>query len=157
MHVFLRRSGKVIGSFDRLDYLAQLDQGGIRPDDEWTPVGEETWRFSKGSDRFRAIAVRSGLTPYCSGDSGEVGGSHYRCGVEAGGVFAVPVVATAVEDDGRNTGPSDEVEDVLVPGGEVAVVQPHLAKMVILIRIGLFNSSGYLAEPVFSSGHREAG
>jgi len=44
MHVFLRRAGKVIGSFDRLDYLAQLDQGGIRPDDEWTPVGEETWR-----------------------------------------------------------------------------------------------------------------
>ena len=44
MHVFLRRAGKVIGSFDRVDYLAQLDQGGIRPDDEWTPVGEETWR-----------------------------------------------------------------------------------------------------------------
>ena len=40
MHVFLRRAGKVIGSFDRLDYLAQLDQGGITPDDEWTPVGE---------------------------------------------------------------------------------------------------------------------
>ncbi len=29
------------------------------------------------------------------------------CGVEAGGVFAVPVVAAAVEDDGGNTGLGD--------------------------------------------------
>jgi len=43
--------------------------------------------------------------------------------VEAGGVFAVPVVAASVEDDGGDAGLCDEVEDVLVPGGEVAVVQ----------------------------------
>jgi len=43
--------------------------------------------------------------------------------VEAGGVFAVAVVAAAVEDDGGDTGSGDEVEDVIVAGGEVAVVQ----------------------------------
>ena len=65
MHVFLRRAGKVIGSFDRLDYLAQLDQGGIRPDDEWTPVGEETWRsvgyeapFLRSNERRRLARVQ---------------------------------------------------------------------------------------------------
>ena len=65
MHVFLRRAGKVLGSFDRLDYLAQLDQGGIRPDDEWTPVGEETWRsvgdeapFLRSNERRRLARVQ---------------------------------------------------------------------------------------------------
>lgn len=65
MHVFLRRAGKVIGSFDRLDYLAQLDQGGIRPDDEWTPVDEETWRsvgdeapFLRSNERSRLARVQ---------------------------------------------------------------------------------------------------
>lgn len=65
MHVFLRRAGKVIGSFDRLDYLAQLDQGGITPDDEWTPVGEETWRsvgdeapFLRSNERRRLARVQ---------------------------------------------------------------------------------------------------
>jgi hypothetical protein len=43
--------------------------------------------------------------------------------VEAGGVFAVAVIAPAEEDDGGDTGLGDEVEDVLVPGCEVAVVQ----------------------------------
>ena len=38
-------------------------------------------------------------------------------------MFAVAVVATTVEDDGRYAGPGDEVEDVIVPGCEVAVVQ----------------------------------
>ena len=38
-------------------------------------------------------------------------------------MFAVAVVAPAVEDDGGYAGPGDEVEDVLVSGGEVAVVQ----------------------------------
>jgi len=56
-------------------------------------------------------------------------------GVEAGGVFAVAVVAPAVEDDGRYAGAGDEVEDVVVPGGEVAVAEPHLAEAVILMRI----------------------
>ena len=55
--------------------------------------------------------------------------------MEAGGVFAVAVVAAAVEGDGRNTRLGDEVEDVFVPGGEVAVVQLHLAETVVLMRI----------------------
>ena len=65
MHVFLRRAGKVLGSFDRLDYLAQLDQGGIRPDDEWTPVGEEKWRlvgeappFLRNNERSRLVRAQ---------------------------------------------------------------------------------------------------
>jgi len=65
MQVFLRRSGKIIGSFDRIDYLAQLDQGGIRQDDEWTPVGEETWRsvgdeapFLRSNERSRQARAR---------------------------------------------------------------------------------------------------
>ena len=46
-------------------------------------------------------------------------------------MFAVAVVAAAVEDDGRNTCPSDEVEDVVVPGGEGAErgVSPLLAEL----------------------------
>lgn len=65
MQVFLRRADKIIGSFDRIDYLAQLDQGGIRPDDEWTPVGEETWRlvgeeppFLRNNQRSRMVRAR---------------------------------------------------------------------------------------------------
>jgi hypothetical protein len=38
-------------------------------------------------------------------------------------VLAVAVIAAAVEDDGGDAGSGDEVEDVLVPGCEVAVVQ----------------------------------
>ena len=56
--------------------------------------------------------------------------------MEAGGVFAVAVVAPAVEDDGGDAGSGDEIEDVIVPGGEVAVVEPHLAEAVILMRVG---------------------
>jgi hypothetical protein len=56
-------------------------------------------------------------------------------GVEAGGVFAVAIVASAVEDGGGYAGPGDEVEDVVVTGGEVAVVKPHLPEAVILMRI----------------------
>ena len=56
--------------------------------------------------------------------------------MEAGGVLAVAVIAAAVEDDGGDAGPGDEVEDVVVAGGEVAVVQPHLSEAVILMRIG---------------------
>ncbi len=56
--------------------------------------------------------------------------------MEAGGVLAVAVVAAAVEHDGRYAGPGDKVEDVLVPGGEVAVVQPHLPEAVVLMWIG---------------------
>ena len=39
------------------------------------------------------------------------GGPQDGRGVEAGGVFAVAVVAPAVEDDGGYAGPGDEVED----------------------------------------------
>jgi len=63
------------------------------------------------------------------------GGAKDGRGVEAGGVFAVAVIATAVEDDGGDAGPGDEVEHVFVPGGEIAVVKPHLADAVILMRI----------------------
>ena len=51
-------------------------------------------------------------------------------------MFAVAVVAPAVEDDGGYAGPGDEVEDVLVSGGEVAVAKPHLAEAVVLMRVG---------------------
>ena len=64
------------------------------------------------------------------------GGPQDGRGVEAGGVFAVAVVAPAVEDDGGYAGPGDEVEDVLVSGGEVAVAKPHLAEAVVLMRVG---------------------
>ena len=43
--------------------------------------------------------------------------------VEAGGVFAVAVVAATVEDGGEDAGPGDKVEDVIVSDGEVSVVQ----------------------------------
>ena len=65
MQVFLRRAGKIIGSFDRIDYLAHLDQGGVRPDDEWTPVGEEKWRlvgeappFLRNNERSRLVRAQ---------------------------------------------------------------------------------------------------
>lgn len=61
MQVFLRREGKIIGSFDRVDYLAQLDQGGIRPDDEWTPVGEEAWRLVGEANPFLRTNERNRL------------------------------------------------------------------------------------------------
>ena len=64
-----------------------------------------------GSDRFRRKSLRSGLTPYYSDDLQESGGAEDGRGVEAGGVLAIPVVAAAVEDDGRNAGPGDEIEE----------------------------------------------
>ena len=62
----------------------------------------------------------------------ESGGAQDGRGVEEGGVFAVTVVAPAVEDDGRDAGLGYEVEDVLVPGRKVAVVESHLSEAVIL-------------------------
>ena len=50
-------------------------------------------------------------------------------------MFAVAVVAAAVEDYGGNAGPGDEVEHVLIPGGEMSVVQFHLAEAVVLMRV----------------------
>ena len=61
------------------------------------------------------------------------GGAEDGRGVEAGGVFAVAVVAAAVEDDGGDAGTGDEIEDVFVPGYKMPVVQLHLAEAVILI------------------------
>ena len=43
MHIFLRRSGKLLGSFDRDDYLTIRDQGGVFSDDEWCHVGGNSW------------------------------------------------------------------------------------------------------------------
>ena len=43
MHIFLRRSGKLLGSFDRDDYLTMRDQGGVFSDDEWCHVGANSW------------------------------------------------------------------------------------------------------------------
>ena len=40
-------------------------------------------------------------------------------------MFAVKVVAPAVEHDGGDAGSGDEVEGMLLPGGEMTVVQPH--------------------------------
>ena len=54
--------------------------------------------------------------------------------MEAGGVFAIPVVTTAVEDDRGDAGLGDEAEHVLVAGGEMSVVQLHLAEAVVLMR-----------------------
>jgi hypothetical protein len=62
----------------------------------------------------------NGLTPYCSDALGVSCGAQDGVGVEAGGVFAVPIVAAAVEGDGGYAGPGEEVEDMIVPGGEVS-------------------------------------
>jgi hypothetical protein len=43
MHIFLRRNGKLLGSFDREDYLTMRDQGGVFSDDEWCHVGAGSW------------------------------------------------------------------------------------------------------------------
>ena len=51
-------------------------------------------------------------------------------------MFAVVVVAAAVEDYGGDAGLCDEVEDVVVTGCEVAVVQSHLAEAVVFMGIG---------------------
>lgn len=59
MQIFLRRAGKVIGSFGRDDYLAQCDQGGVRADDEWAWVGEELWRSVADEAPFLRSNARS--------------------------------------------------------------------------------------------------
>ena len=57
-------------------------------------------------------------------------------GVEAGGVFAVAVVAAAVENRGGDAGGGDETEDVFVAGGEVGVGEFHLTEAVVFMRVG---------------------
>lgn len=61
MQIFLRRAGEVIGTFGRDDYLAQCDQGGVRPDDEWSWVGEEIWRSVADEAPFLRSNERSRL------------------------------------------------------------------------------------------------
>ena len=61
-----------------------------------------------GASPYLEIAeVRSGLIPYCSDGLRVGGGAKDGRGMEAGGVLAVAVVATAVEDHGGDAGPGD--------------------------------------------------
>lgn len=43
MQIHIRRNGKVIGTFDREDYLAWIGQGGKCAGDEWQDVGGGAW------------------------------------------------------------------------------------------------------------------
>ena len=52
MHIFLRRSGKLLGSFDREDYLSLRDQGGIFSGDEWCHVGGDVWNLVGSEEPF---------------------------------------------------------------------------------------------------------
>lgn len=52
MHVFLRRSGKLLGSFDRDDYLSLRDQGGVFSGDEWCHVGGDVWNLVGSEEPF---------------------------------------------------------------------------------------------------------
>jgi hypothetical protein len=52
MHIFLRRSGKLLGSFDRDDYLTMRDQGGVFSGDEWCYVGGDVWNLVGSEEPF---------------------------------------------------------------------------------------------------------
>lgn len=52
MHIFLRRRGKLVGSFDRDDYLTMRDQGGVFSDDEWCHVGGDVWNLVGSEEPF---------------------------------------------------------------------------------------------------------
>ncbi len=52
MHIFLRRNGKVIGAFDRDDYLSLRDQGGVFSGDEWCHVGGDFWCLVGANEPF---------------------------------------------------------------------------------------------------------
>lgn len=52
MHIFLRRSGKLLGSFDREDYLSLRDQGGVFSGDEWCHVGGDVWNLVGADEPF---------------------------------------------------------------------------------------------------------
>lgn len=52
MHVFLRRSGKLLGSFDRDDFLSFREQGGIFSGDEWCHVGGDVWNLVGSEEPF---------------------------------------------------------------------------------------------------------
>ena len=42
--VFIRRNGKILGSFDRDDFFSARLQGGILDGDEWMEVGGASWK-----------------------------------------------------------------------------------------------------------------
>jgi hypothetical protein len=44
MKIFLRRSGEIIGTFNRKDYLDLVNQGNVKLNDEWTPVSKKNWQ-----------------------------------------------------------------------------------------------------------------
>jgi hypothetical protein len=52
MHIFLRRGGKLLGSFDREDYLTIRDQGGVFSSDEWCHVGGDVWNLVGSEEPF---------------------------------------------------------------------------------------------------------
>lgn len=52
MQIHIRRNGKVIGTFDREDYLAWISQGGACTGDEWQDVGDSTWQKIQESPPF---------------------------------------------------------------------------------------------------------
>lgn len=66
----------------------------------------------------------------------ELGGAQDGGGMEAGGVFAVAIVAAPVEDGGGGSRSRDELQNVLVAGREVGVGKFHLAKAVVLVGVG---------------------
>jgi hypothetical protein len=43
MQIYIRRNGKVIGTYDREDYKAWIGQGGKCTGDEWQDVGGGAW------------------------------------------------------------------------------------------------------------------
>jgi len=52
MHIFLRRSGKLLGSFDRDDYLSLRDHGSVFSGDEWCHVGGDVWNLVGSEEPF---------------------------------------------------------------------------------------------------------
>ena len=42
--VFIRRNGKILGTFDRDDFFSARLQGGILDGDEWMEVGGSSWK-----------------------------------------------------------------------------------------------------------------
>lgn len=52
MHIFLRRGGKLLGSFDRDDYLSLRDHGGVFSGDEWCHVGGDVWNLVGSEEPF---------------------------------------------------------------------------------------------------------
>jgi hypothetical protein len=67
---------------------------------------------------------------------GVVGGEQNSVGVEAGGVNAVAVVASAMENHCGKGSAGDKIEHVVVTGGHVGIGEAHLAEAVVLVGIG---------------------